>query len=199
MYIIIEGGDGSGKDTQAEELVDRLMGEGWEVLLVREPWDTMPIGKLLRQCLKTGEFPAAHAALFLADRMALLSEVVKPALAGGMVVVSIRSFLSTLAYQQEHHPLDWLKAIHENLPVSVSHVFYLDVDPEVGATRRGKRGVAAEVYEKLDIQQRVRQRYLSLMAEANDLPALKGAVTSVVDANRTVEEVHEDIWAQVNG
>ena len=196
MYVLLEGGDGAGKDLQATMLISRLSSRGISNLLVREPWDEKPIGKLLRQFLKTGEYPAAHAALFLADRMALLSEVVKPAIESGTVVISIRSFLSTLVYQQEHQPLQWLKTIHENLPVPITNVFYLDIDPELGAQRRAGRGEAAEVYEKLEIQQRVRQRYHDILADTHYLP-LVGTNVQILDASRTPEEVHDDIWREM--
>ena len=70
-YILIEGVDGSGKDTQADLLVHRLEQQGENPLRVSEPCDDLPTGKLLRRLLKSGEHKEAHAPLFLADRMAL--------------------------------------------------------------------------------------------------------------------------------
>jgi len=216
-YVVIEGPDGCGKGTQCQLLVEHLDEAGHDPLSVKEPWDTMPIGKLLRKCLKTGEHPAAHAALFLADRMALLSEMVKPAVDAGMVVVSDRSFLSTLVYQQEHHPLKWLMAVHANLPVYPDLIVLLDVDPEVGAKRLRKRRRKLEVYEAIEIQKRVRQRYIDLLIgnteplysedpkvqELGTLPQLRRLHPTMncrvahIDATRDKDQVHAEIWGQV--
>jgi len=197
-YILIEGGDGCGKDTQAERLVEHLREQGHDPLLVREPWDDKPIGKLLRECLKTGAYPSAHAALFLADRMALQSEVVVPALAAGRPVVSIRSFLSTLVYQQEHHPLAWLQVIHKRMPALPTHVILLDVDPDVGLERVGKRGEQTEIYEKLEVQMRVRSRYRMILSGelVNLAPKAK---RFIVDANYPIDHVTKQVWACIDG
>jgi len=130
---------------------------------VNEPDDTLPTGKLLRQMLKDGSYVEAHAAMFLADRMAMLSTKVRPALAAGHDVVSVRSFVSTLVYQQENWPLDWLLKIHEQLPCKATHLIILDLDSAEALGRATRRPGHMEFYEKLDIQARNRQRYLDLV------------------------------------
>ena len=194
MYVIIEGPDGTGKDTQADLLVDRLYARhGCKgVLRVNEPDSTLPTGQLLRRMLKEGDFIEAHAAMFLADRMAMLSTKAKPAIDKGEDVVSVRSFLSTLVYQQENWPVEWLMELHRFLPAKADHLIILNIDPEVALQRSRKRPGPDEFYEKLDIQQRVQARYLELASQLRPFIDMDGAV-HVIDANGSIGEVHDRI------
>lgn len=188
MYIVIEGIDGSGKDTQADLLAAKLN----QPLQVNEPDNELPTGKLLRQLLKSGEYPQAHSALFLADRLALMESKIQPALANGRDVISVRSWLSTLVYQQDQWPLDWLKDIHRLLPCKPTHLVLLDVDPAVGMGRTQRRGGPLEVYERLDIQIRNRSRYLDLLPDVRDFMAPDAKVI-VMDASQSPDEVNRQI------
>lgn len=197
MYVIFEGGDGAGKDTQA----DLLWKKKPAAMRINEPDSSLPTGKLLREFLKSGDHPKAHAALFLADRMAMMYAKVMPALDQGTDVICVRSFLSTIAYQQEHWPKNWLFDIHRMLPCKANFIFLLDVDPAEGLKRVGKRGVDVEVYEKLEIQQRIRQRYLDIAKD----PRMESFLTAggkviVLDTNgKTPEEVHEQVMKHLGG
>lgn len=97
VYIAFEGGEGSGKSTQASRTADRL-----GALLTREPGGT-PLGGELRGLLLTADShrvgPRAEALMMAADRAQHLQELVLPALAEGRDVVSDRSAYSSLAYQ----------------------------------------------------------------------------------------------------
>lgn len=200
ILTIIEGTDGSGKDSQADLLYTRLVDLGLNPLRVAEPCEDLPTGKLLRQLLSSGEYRKAHAALFLADRMALYESMVQPALDAGRPVISVRSFLSTLVYQQENWPLEWLQDIHKQMPAKPNVVIWLDVDPETGMSRVGKRALAKEVYEKIDIQQRNRARYRSLLegTPARVAPLLAPDARILhIDANQTRFQMHTDIWNQL--
>ena len=101
LFITLEGGDGSGKSTQVAALVDRLRQRRIPVTAVREPGDTR-LGDLLRSVLKFANAPRtpdAELLLFNASRSQLVSEVIRPALDRGDVVVSDRFADSTVAYQ----------------------------------------------------------------------------------------------------
>jgi dTMP kinase len=193
MYVIIEGIDGCGKDTQGDRLAGRLAGTN-KCLRVNEPDDSLPTGKLLRQMLKDGTYVEAHAAMFLADRMAMLATKVRPRLAQGHDVVGVRSWMSTLVYQQDNWPLAWLLDIHRQLPCKATHLIVLDLDPEVALQRVTKRPGHMEFYEKLDTQKRNRQRYLDLVPVAPTFLAEGGRV-GVIDASGTPDEVEASITA----
>ncbi len=201
-YILIEGPDRAGKDTQAELLVQRMQDEGQNPLLVAEPCENLPTGRLLRQLLKSGEYREAHVGLFFADRMALQANVIKPALDAGRPVVSVRSFLSTICYQAENWPLDWLYDIHRVMAIKPTHVVLLDVDSEEGQRRVGRDVRAPEVYEKIEIQRRVRQRYLDLTKDDRfwDCLAPNGWTRLIpepplgLSADMSKQMVHEAVW-----
>lgn len=96
-WIALEGGEGSGKSTQA-----RLLAEHLDAVLTREPGGTT-VGRSIRRLLldpATNDLaPRAEALLMAADRAQHVAEVVGPALDAGRHVVSDRSAWSSLAYQ----------------------------------------------------------------------------------------------------
>ena len=96
-WIAFEGGEGSGKSTQAARLAEAL-----DAVLTREPGGTT-VGQRVREVLLdpsvAGMDPRAEALLMAADRAQHVAEVVRPALAEGRSVVSDRSAYSSLAYQ----------------------------------------------------------------------------------------------------
>ncbi|MCS6987694.1 MAG: dTMP kinase [Sphingomonadaceae bacterium] len=115
MFIVLEGGEGVGKSTQAARLAARLERLGRKVVLTREPGGT-PEGEAVRGLLvgRLGWCAQAEALLLNAARVQHLKRVIEPALARGAVVVCDRFVHSTLAYQGAGRGLDeaWLMALH---------------------------------------------------------------------------------------
>jgi dTMP kinase len=100
-FIVIEGGEGSGKSTQVERVARWLRGRSDDVVATFEPGDTK-VGAQIRNVLLHGETaldPHAELLLLLADRAQHVAEVIRPALKRGAIVVSDRFTPSTLAYQ----------------------------------------------------------------------------------------------------
>jgi dTMP kinase len=100
-FVVLEGGDGSGKSTQLPRLAAWLRGRGIEVVITREPGGT-PLGRTLRSLVLEGEDsidPNAEALLMAADRAQHVAEVIRPALARGAWVLSDRHVPSSLVYQ----------------------------------------------------------------------------------------------------
>lgn len=192
MYVVFEGIEGSGKDTQADMLLSAWTKPGSFPFRINEPDDDMPIGKLLRQFLASGTSPKAHAALFLADRLALHFGRILPAINVGSHVISSRSFLSTLVYQQEQWPLDWLFDMHRMLPTKVDAFIILDVDPDEGLVRVDSRGKKREYYEAIEFQKKNRQRYLELAEDPRlqGYLAEGGQVFVIHTTNKSAQEVH---------
>jgi dTMP kinase len=98
--VVLEGGEGSGKSTQAALLARRLREHGREVVETFEPGATA-LGARVRELLLHGAAlePRAELLLLAADRAQHVAEIVRPALARGADVVSDRYAPSTLAYQ----------------------------------------------------------------------------------------------------
>lgn len=194
MYLVIEGIDGSGKDTQAALLAKSMPGYNY---VVNEPDDSLPTGKLLRQLLKEGDYPQCHAALFLADRLALQESKVQYGLDKGWNIISVRNFLSTLVYQQDQWPLDWLWDLHRTLPVKPTHIVLLDLPAEEAIKRVSGRGGQKEFYERLDKLQVNRQRYLDLLPQMTP-HMVDGGRVMVADAQLTERQLNESIMAWIN-
>ena len=114
-YIVVEGPDFSGKDTQAELLVSWLKKEEREVVFIREP-GTGWFGEQLRATLLNREnslTAKTEMLLFMANRSQLLNEIILPSIEKGKIVVSNRDRLSSLAYQGygRELPLEMIKTI----------------------------------------------------------------------------------------
>lgn len=102
IFITFEGGDGAGKTTQLDLLCSTLSERGYDVVKLHEPGGTK-LGEQIRRVLleDRGEEmdPRAELMLFEAARAQLVSQVIRPALVQGKVVVCDRFCDSTVAYQ----------------------------------------------------------------------------------------------------
>ncbi len=100
-YLVVEGGDGSGKSTQVEMLRDYLSNLGHTVTIVNEPGGT-DFGIRLRELFKssvrdTSAITQMH--LILAAKHDLMTNIITPALERGEVVISDRGLMSLYVYQ----------------------------------------------------------------------------------------------------
>ncbi len=100
LFITFEGGEGTGKTSQARQLWDKLRLEGYVCSLVREPGGTV-LGEKLRPLLKgqTPPTPIAELLLFSAARAELVTRHIGPELERGSIVIADRYVHSTIAYQ----------------------------------------------------------------------------------------------------
>jgi dTMP kinase len=143
FFITFEGTEGSGKSTQISILAERLRALGHSVRTLREPGGT-PIGEEIRHTLKhskDNEAMTAEAELLLmnASRAQLVREVIRPALAGGEIVLCDRFYDSTTAYQGYGRELN-LEHVRKVIDFAVGEtrpdltLLFL-VPPEVSAER----------------------------------------------------------------
>jgi dTMP kinase len=179
-YIALEGGDGSGKSTVAAVVAAQLEALGHVVIIVREPGGT-PLGESIRELLLHSERLDhwAEVFLFAAQRAELAREVIAPALADGVWVISDRTYYSSIAYQGRGRGLGEgrIREINEiGLDgVVPDDVFVLDVEPATALARQdhpdriGKEGI--------DFQTRVRTSYLGLaVSEPEKVRILDGSL-----------------------
>jgi len=172
MFITLEGPDGSGKSTQINPLADFLKGQGYHVLITREPGGT-EIGDQVRLILSdlknTGMNPRTETLLFLAARAQLVHQVIKPHLKDGYIVLCDRYADSTMAYQGYGHQND-LEQIKILINFATGGLkpdltLLLDMDVEEGLKRKaeGSEWNRLDAYS-LEFHQRVRQGYHKLAA-----------------------------------
>jgi len=102
MFLSIDGGDGTGKSTQAELLRAWLRQQGRDVVACRDPGSTQ-LGEAVRGILLDRHDLAIHRCsemlLYMAARSQMVEEVIRPALAQGKTVVSDRYLLANVVYQ----------------------------------------------------------------------------------------------------
>ncbi|MCX5705350.1 MAG: dTMP kinase [Candidatus Omnitrophica bacterium] len=100
-FITFEGSEGCGKSTQSRLLCEYLKKKGRSVLYLREPGGTM-ISEKIREILlspKSQMNPACETLLYMAARAQIVTELIKPALFKGKIVICDRFLDSTIAYQ----------------------------------------------------------------------------------------------------
>jgi dTMP kinase len=204
-FIVIEGIDGSGTTTQCSILADRFRAKGLPAHSTREPSDG-PIGVLIRQILtgrvvtpgQHGTHPptwATMAALFAADRLDHLEAEINPNLTDGVNVICDRYDHSSVAYQTVSSGgaadvSSWVLELNSRAR-RPDLTLILDVDPEVGATRRGMRSGGPELYEASEMQVELARFY----AKIDEL--FPNDTIVHIDANQDVDGVTAAIWAEV--
>jgi dTMP kinase len=198
LFITLEGGDGSGKSTQAELLTHWLEREGKTVLRSREPGGT-DVGTEIREIVlhHRGEIaPRAEALLYAADRAQHIATKVRPALARGEIVIQDRYLDSSVAYQGAGRVLGAgevrdlsLWAAEGLLP---DLTILLDLDETVA---RGRLDADNKRFDRLEAERnefhsRVREAFLELaLAEPDRF--------LVLDATFPVETLAESIRTRV--
>ena len=200
VFIAFEGGDGAGKSTQAARLGAALESRGYTVLRTREPGGT-PIGEKLRSLVLdhgNGEIDAhTEALIFAASRAAHATQVIRPALARGEIVLTDRYIDSSVAYQGAGRGLgqDAVQSLNEWATSGLQpHLtVLLDVDPQLGRRRR-TAGPSAEdrlESEADEFHTRIRDAFLDLAAD-------RPASYLVLPAQLPVDELAGRILARVD-
>jgi len=195
IFIVFEGGDGSGKSTQARNLSQRLRRRSIPALLTREPGGT-PSGESIRRLLKSQRSfrPMSELLLFEAARAQLVESVIRPGLDGGTTVICDRYTASTVAYQGHGRRLD-LALIQQLNEMATGGLVpdltvLLDLSPLVGLSRRGAAGSDPFESAPQEFQSKVREGYLAQAAEAPER-------WLVLDGSRPQRELSREIWTKV--
>lgn len=176
MYIVFEGIDGAGKSTQIKLLKDWLEQNGFDVETVVEPTDS-EVGKLIRKILQrpdatTDRIQKTLGLLFAADRMLIMDKLNDDS----KVILSDRSFISSLAYQE---PADWIEQINKYAK-EPDLVLLLDVDVKTSVNRCSKE----DEFENEEFLSNVKANYLDLISNFNH---------EIIDASTGVNKVSTDI------
>jgi dTMP kinase len=168
MFIAFEGGEGTGKTTQARLLAIWLREQGYDVVTTHEPGATkvgMRLRALLLDTSHAGMSAHAEALMYAADRAEHVATVIEPALARGAVVISDRYIDSSLAYQGAGRGLLTEEIVRLNRWATGGRVpdltILLDMPPEAGLDRRTASADRLES-EPAEFHRRVRAGFLAL-------------------------------------
>ena len=181
MYIVFEGIDGAGKSTQIQLLKEWLESNGLEVETIVEPTDS-DVGKLIRKILTqpnaTDELmQKTLGLLFAADRLILMDKIAN---AGSKVILSDRSFISSLAYQE---PQEWIAEINK-FALKPDLVILLDLDLKTSVDRCS----GEDEFENEEFLNTVKQNYLDIIKDYNHV---------IIDGNNGINKVSSDIKKSV--
>lgn len=203
MFIVFEGADGTGKSTVAKWLhktVSERLPPAMQIKYEREPTEG-PFGQEIRRH-RGNLTPLIGAALFMADRLRHVREVVIPSVQGAAShLILDRYFYSTVAYQSCHETieLDW-KALLDDALIFCPQpdiLLLFECDPEVAMKRIATRGEIDLNFERKDYQIRVRDRFREIVPHTKTLvidttdigieAACKAAAMAVCSRSKTFE------------
>ncbi len=191
-FVVLEGIDGAGTTTQARELRQRLAERGIACLVTAEPSSGV-VGKLIRTSLGLVDDPpdpAYMALLFAADRLDHWREEISPALERGEWVISDRYLWSSLSYQSQTLPIEWVRTLNRYArPPDLT--ILVDTDPVKALNRISMDGRKKEIFDDLEMQNKIRRVYIELY-EAED-----PAKAALVDGNCDIEETAKQIWKSI--
>ncbi|WP_034994890.1 dTMP kinase [Beijerinckia mobilis] len=204
-FITLEGGEGTGKSTQARKLVSLFEARGRKAIATREPGGS-PDAEILRDILLSGVVkslgPFAEALLFSAARIDHLDKTIRPALAKGITVISDRFSDSTRVYQGIAGNLDQRKVAMLERAVLNGFLpdltMILDLPPKIGLERAAARrsavadGEAPDRFEAEELQfhRRVREAFRAL-ADTEPRRCI------LINAEGSEEVVTQRLWAAI--
>ncbi len=176
MYIVFEGIDGAGKSTQIQMLKEWLEANGFQVETMVEPTDS-EVGKLIRKILQrpdaqTERLQKTLGLLFAADRMLIMDKLSDDS----KIIISDRSFISSLAYQE---PREWIEILNKYAK-KPDLLILLDLDVKTSVARTS----GEDTFENEEFLTKVKENYLNLVENYEH---------KIIDANNGVNKVSSDI------
>lgn len=205
FFVVVEGPEGSGKSTLAGALAGRMAAVGVVPVTVREPGGTS-VAEMARRALLEADHPVAPIAelfLFLAARADLTTQVIRPALAAGRVVLADRYALSTEIYQVDGRGLDRTLVVPANTAatggLTPDLTLIVDLPPGVGRARQESAGKRLDRLDRETngFHDRVCRAYLAV--EGPGVRHLDGTLSAerLLDAAWTaVAAERPDLWRQ---
>ena len=197
MFITFEGPDGSGKSTVIKAVYERLINDGYSVILTREPGGT-PIAEKIREVILDNSNTAldarTEALLYAASRRQHLVEKIWPAIKEGKIVLCDRFLDSSLAYQGEGRKLGIENILNVNLFATENTypdlTLFFNISPEEGLKRvsKDKKRVADRLdNENANFHQEVYNGFLKVNSMYKDR-------IQVIDATKSLNEVIENAY-----
>lgn len=199
IFIVIEGIDGSGKSEIVKMLHNYLFSKHkkYRILTTREPTHGK-YGNRIREMLRKEKNPESSsrelAELFVKDRKEHLKNTIEPFLKSSSknemnIVLCDRYYYSTIAFQSAQG-LDTKGLIAGNKPFRKPDIaLILDVEPSVALERI--KGRQKEKFEQLNFMKEIRQNFLNL-------PKLLKDNIKIIDSNKSLNEVFEDVRKEVD-
>jgi dTMP kinase len=194
VFITVEGTDGSGKTTQIKLMEAYLKQKGLDVVLTREPGGTKiseDIRSLILDVNNSEMGRTTEMLLYASARAQLVSEVIKPAISAGKMVICDRFVDSSYVYQGFGRGIeaktieDVNRAALDGLEPDIT--FFFDINPEIALTRRiASTGADRIESEKMEF-------HLNVYSGYKKLALLYPTRIKAIDSNRGVEDIFKDV------
>ncbi len=200
MFISLEGTDGAGKSVQKKLLVEYISNTlKKEVVSIYDPGSTKISEKLREIVLDVDNkemSPICEALIYSAARAQMVHEKIKPALKDNKVVITDRYVDSSLVYQGETRGLGYepIKLLNNFATDNIypDLTFFLNIDSETSMKRRSSASKLDRIeQEGVSFQEKVRLAYI-------DNAKKEPQRIKIIDATKTIEEVHNQIILQLN-
>jgi len=192
-FITFEGGEGAGKTTVLQRVEKKLIAQGYDILVTREPGG-IPIAEQIRNIIldtKNVEMDnRTEALLYAAARRQHFIDKVIPALRAGKIVLCDRFIDSSLAYQGYARNIGVDEVFHINRFAIDTYMptltLYFQCRPEVGLKRiqLNNREQNRLDLETISFHQKVYEGYEILLRRFPER-------IKKIDAERTIDEVTE--------
>lgn len=198
-FIAFEGIDGCGKTTQINLMTDWLRSRGFDVLISREPGST-PVGDGIRKILldsrTTHLTPIGEVLLYYASRIQNVKQIIQPALEAGKTVLCDRFNDASWAYQGFGRQLgvEFMRTLDDLVldGFRPHHTVLIDIDVDTSVSRAKVRNNGMSADENR-IELEAREFFERVLEGYRWLVRREPSRFHVVDGNRSVEAVHEDI------
>lgn len=197
-FITFEGGEGTGKSTQAQLLFSSIKKTSEKVILTREPGGTN-IAEEIRKIIVKNNYnlnKVSELLLIYAARNEHLKDTIIPSLDKGHVILCDRFLDSTFVYQVQGKKIDikifeyFNKLIIKNYKPEIT--FIIDIDPIIGIERSLELNKKETKYEKLPLSfhEKVRKDFITL--------SKKDERFKLIDGNKSIMEIHKEIIMTIN-
>lgn len=194
-FIIVEGGEGSGKSTIVKYVAEKLRKSDIDVLATREPGGSKVAEAIRKAFINDKLEPVSQLFCFLAARAVWVEQILAPALKKGRVVLSDRSFPTTYSYQGIVGGIGLERVKKLNMvamrSIKPDLVIILDIDAQTGLRRSSDTGdTNAFEKESIDFHTKANAAYLELA---------KNYHWKIIDARQPLSTVKKQVYSIVSG
>lgn len=195
MFIVIEGIDGAGCETQAKNILKMLQDEGKKVTLIKYPDYERNVGKIIREFLYQNKDLSAQQQFLLYTMQFIMDAKMISEKRKDEILIADRYFTTTLCYQTlEGIDLSMALEYAKNFQIEVPDaVYYLNVDPDIAIKRKFGEDKEKNRREKdFDFIRKTHKQYEELLKDQ------VWAKWTNIDGNKSVDEVTEAIYNKLN-
>ncbi|PZM86620.1 dTMP kinase [Candidatus Gracilibacteria bacterium] len=197
MFIVFEGIDGSGKDTQLEKVFSylRKKDKNLQIWVTKEPTKNTESGRKILEKLASSGFKDGKEALELFAKDREEQTEIRKEILRHSVILSSRFDYSTYAYQSvQGMSFEEIYNAHNYENILLPDLtFIFDISEENIEKRLSSRGTEKEIFEDLEFLKKVKKKYLETYEKLkNDRNIV------LIDSNGTIDEVFEKVKIEID-